>query len=231
MNSETEKSFKLLNVFTGIFVGVLVLVPSMSSKFIAIGPLNIVGSTLIFPITFIFNDIFTEVYGYKRSRRIIWTGMAMQIFAALFYYLIDIWQPAPFWHNQEAYSTILGQAPRIVLASLSAYFFGEFANSVILSKMKYTQNGQRGWSQGTRFVASTIVGEGLDSFVFMTVAFAGVMNAGDMIKTIFTIWGVKVAYEIVALPISIRFSNWVKSVEGIDSIDKPTETKYNPFSV
>ncbi len=88
----------------------------MSSKFIAVGPLVIVGSTLIFPITFIFNDILTEVYGYRRSRMIIWTGLAMQIFAALFYWIIDIWPAASFWHNQEAYSTILGQAPRIVLA-------------------------------------------------------------------------------------------------------------------
>jgi len=139
----TEKSFKLLNIFTGVFVGVLVLVPSMSSKFIAIGPFNIAGSTLIFPIAFIFNDVFTEVYGYKRSRRIIWTGMVMQIFAALFYWLIDIWTPASFWNNQAAYSSILGQAPRIVAASLSAYFFGEFANSVILSKMKYRQGGKK----------------------------------------------------------------------------------------
>jgi queuosine precursor transporter len=225
----TGKNFKLLNVFTGIFVGVLVLVPSMSSKFIAIGPLNIAGSTLIFPITFIFNDIFTEVYGYKLSRRIIWTGMAMQIFAALFYWIIDIWTPAPFWTNQAAYSTILGQAPRIVLASLSAYFFGEFANSVILSKMKYGQNGQRGFSQAARFVASTIVGEGFDSFIFMTVGFVGVLANSDLITTILTIWGIKVLYEIVALPISIPFANWVKRIEGIDVIDDPKKTSYNPI--
>ncbi len=227
----SEKSFKLLNIFTGIFVGVLVLVPSMSSKFIAIGKLTIVGSTLIFPITFIFNDIFTEVYGYARSRRIIWTGMAMQIFAALFYYLIEIWPAASFWHNQEAYSTILGQAPRIVLASLSAYFFGEFANSFVLSKMKYSQTGKRGLKQGWRFVASTIVGEGFDSLIFMSVGFLGVIALPDLIKTIFTIWGVKVLYEVIALPLSIPFSNWVKKIEGIDTIDNPIETKYNPFKI
>jgi hypothetical protein len=230
MNLET-KNYKLLNIFTGIFVGVLVLVPSMSSKFIAIGPLYIVGSTLIFPITFIFNDIFTEVYGYKLSRKIIWTGMAMQIFAALFYWLIDIWDPAPFFENQEAYSTILGQAPRIVIASLTAYFFGEFANSVILSKLKYKQNGKKGTSQSWRFVLSTLVGEGLDSFVFMLVAFFGVLATEDLFITILTIWGVKVLYEILVLPFSTRFANWVKKVEGIDVIDTPEKVKYNPFSL
>ncbi len=227
---QSLKEYKLLNIFTGIFVGVLVLVPSMSSKFIAIGPLNIAGSTLIFPITFIFNDIFTEVYGYSRSRKIIWTGMAMQIFAALFYWLIDIWQAAPFWSNQECYHSVLGQAPRIVLASLTAYFLGEFANSLVLSKMKFSQNGKKGFKQGWRFVASTIVGEGFDSLIFMTVGFIGVMATTDLIITILTIWGVKVLYEVFALTFSLRLANWVKKIEGIDTIDHPETTRYNPFS-
>jgi uncharacterized integral membrane protein (TIGR00697 family) len=224
-------SFKLLNIFTGIFVGVLVLVPSMSAKFIALGPFNIAGSTLIFPITYIFNDIFTEVYGYKRSRKIIWIGMGMQVFAAVFYWLIDIWQPAPFWHNQDAYHSILGQAPRIVVASLSAYFLGEFANSFVISKMKFLQNGKRGLSQGWRFVVSTVVGEGFDSFIFMSVAFAGIMANNDLIKTILTIWAVKVLYEIIVLPFTIRFSNYVKKIEGVDIIDTPEMTSYNPFNL
>lgn len=124
----------------------------MSSKFIALGPTAIVGSTLIFPITFIFNDMLTEVYSYRRSRVIIRTGMAMRIFAALFYWIIEIWPAPSFWSNQAAYETILGQAPRIVLASLSAYFCGEFVNSFILSKMKHRQGGKRGGSQAWRFV-------------------------------------------------------------------------------
>lgn len=226
---ENQPHSKLLPVFTGIFVGVLVLIPSMSSKFISIGPLNIAGSTLIFPITFIFNDMLTEVYGYSRSRKVIWTGMAMQIFAALFYWLIDIWQPASFWSNQEAYHSILGQAPRIVLAGVVAYFFGEFANSYILSKMKFQQDGKTGVKQGVRYVLSTIVGEGLDSILFMTIGFFGIMDNSALITTIFTIWGVKVLYEILALPFSISFSNWVKKIEGIDVIDNPEQTSYNPF--
>jgi uncharacterized integral membrane protein (TIGR00697 family) len=222
---------RLLPVFTGIFAAVLVLVPSMSSKFIAVGPLSIAGSTLIFPITFIFNDVLTEVYGFRLSRQVIWTGMAMQVFAALFYWLIDIWPAASFWSNQEAYSAILGQAPRIVAASLSAYFCGEFANSVVLSRMKYRQGGKRGVSQASRFVWSTVVGEGLDSLVFMSVGFLGVMPNRDLVKVILTIWSVKVLYEIVALPLSMRVANWVKRAEGVDAVDDPQRTSYNPFSV
>lgn len=226
----TESAGRFLPIFAGIFAAVLVLVPSMSSKFIAIGPLTIVGSTLIFPITFIFNDVLTEVYGYRRSRMIIWTGMAMQIFAALFYWIIEIWPAPSFWHNQEAYNTILGQAPRIVLASLSAYFFGEFANSIVLSKLKYRQSGERGFAQASRFVWSTVVGEGLDSLLFMTVAFLGVMPTGELFTVAATIWGIKVLYEIIALPFSMPMANWVKKIEGIDVIDNPLTTDYNPFS-
>src|SRR5205823_9697102 len=134
----------------------------------------------------------------------------MQIFAALFYWIIDIWPGASFFTNQTAYHTILGQAPRIVLASLSAYFCGEFANSFVVSKMKYRQGGRRGASQAARFVWSTVVGEGLDSFVFMTVGFFRVIPTTNLITTIFTIWIAKVLYEVIALPLSIPLANWVK---------------------
>ena len=156
MNQTTQEAslprYNLMPIFAGIFAAVLVLVPSMASKFIHIGSLVFVGSTLVFPITFIFNDILTEVYGYGQSRRMIWTGMGMQLFAAFFYWIIDIWPAPDFWHNQEAYSTILGQAPRIVVAGLTAYFCGEFANSTILSKLKFLQNGSRGLPQALRFI-------------------------------------------------------------------------------
>lgn len=228
--NSSKAAGRLLPVFTGVFTAILVLVPSMSSKFISLGPTEIVGSTLIFPITFIFNDMLTEVYGFKQSRVVIWTGMAMQVFAALFYWIIQIWPAPSFWANQAAYDTILGQAPRIVLASLSAYFFGEFANSVVLSKMKYKQDGRRGGAQASRFVWSTVVGEGLDSFVFMTVAFLGVMPTPQLFKIVGTIWVIKVAYEVLALPISMSFTNWVKRIEGVDVIDRPETTSYNPFA-
>jgi len=224
------KDLKLFTVFTGVFVAVLVLVPSTSSKFIAVGPFNVPGGSLIFPITFILNDVLTEVYGYSLSRRIIWTGMACQIFAAFTYWIVEIWPPAPMWHHQAAYTDILGVAPRISFASLTAYFCGEFANSVVVSKMKFAQKGARGLAQGWRFVASTIVGEGVDSVLFMTLGFLGNFAAGDVVKTTLTLWIAKVLYEVIALPFSVRFANWVKKVEGIDKIDYPDRVNYNPFA-
>jgi uncharacterized integral membrane protein (TIGR00697 family) len=218
-----------MNLFTGIFVTVLVLVASTASKFIAIGPFNISGATIIFPITYFFNDILTEVYGYQRSRQIIWTGLACQVLAAATYWLVGVWPPAPFWHNQEAYETILSSAPRITLASLTAYFCGEFANSVVLSKLKSLQSGKRGLRQAARFVGSTVVGEAIDSVVFMSVGFLGVLPTKNVVATIVTIYAFKVLFEIVALPFTVSASNWVKRVEGIDVIDRPNVTNYNPF--
>jgi queuosine precursor transporter len=229
-SQQSQPEGRLLPVFSGIFSAVLVLIPSMSSKFISLGATSIAGSTLVFPITFILNDVLTEVYGYRRTRSMIWTGMAMQVFAAFFYWIIDIWPAADFWKNQQAYSIILGQAPRIVLASLTAYFIGEFANSYIISRMKHHQGGRRGFEQAYRFVLSTIVGEGLDSILFMTIAFLGITPNAELIKIILTIWAVKVIYEIVMLPISMKIANLVKQIEGVDEIDNPETTNYNPFS-
>jgi uncharacterized PurR-regulated membrane protein YhhQ (DUF165 family) len=119
----------LLTVFTGLFVAVLVLIPSLSSKFIALGPVNLPAGTLIFPIAFILNTLLTEVYGYARTRLITWTAIGCQIFAALSYWIAGVWPSAPFWTDQAAYMTILGVAPRITLASFSAFFCGEFATA------------------------------------------------------------------------------------------------------
>ena len=208
-----EKDFKLYGTFMGIFVTVLV----------------ISGATLVFPITLIFNDILTEVYGYRRSRRIIWTGMGCQIFAAFMFFLVGIWPAAPFWNNQEAYNIILGTAPRIFLASLTAYFFSEFTNSLVLSRMKYRHQGKRGIYQSWRFVASTIAAETVDSIFFILIAFAGVLPVKNLLETMVTITVAKILYEIIALPFSIKFAGWVKNVEGIDKIDDPHHTNYNPF--
>lgn len=226
-----KEELKFINVITGVYVGALVLVPSMASKFISIGPFSMVASTLVFPITFIANDVLTEVYGYTRSRKIIWTGLVCQIFAAFMYWIIKIWPYPDFWSGQQAYETILGTAPRIAVASLSAYFFGEFANSLVLSKMKYSQAGKKGLRQGWRFVASTIVGEAVDSAVFSAIAFSGVLSLSKVIDISITIWVFKVLYEIVALPLSIPFANWLKRTEGLDQIDQPSLTSYNPFAI
>jgi len=225
------RAARLLVPLTGVFVACLVLIPSTASKFIALGPFALSGATLVFPIVFIFNDVLTEVYGYARARQVIWTGMACQVLASFFYWLVGMWPAATFWDNQAAYDSILGTTWRITIASLSAYFCSEFVNSYIMSRMKYFARGARGAAQAGRYIASTLVGQLVDSMIFMGVGFAGVLAKGDLVKTILTIWLAKTAYEVVALPLSMPFANWLKRVEGVDALDDPNRTNYNPFQV
>lgn len=226
-----QKDLKLLPIFSGLFVAVLILSTITSIKIFSVGPLTLPGGVIVFPLAFIFNDILTEVYGYARSRRVIWTGLGCYILTAVTLLIVDALPPASFWPNQAAFTAVLGFAPRVALAGIFAYFSGEFANSVVLSKMKYLEKGERGLKQDWRFVMSTIVGEGVDSIVFMVIAFIGAIPPRDLIKTILILYIVKVVYEIIALPISTRFANWVKKVEGLDTIDYPERTNYNPFAV
>jgi hypothetical protein len=227
----TQPQFRYLNIITGVFVTILVLVPSVASKFIAVGPFNLSGATLFFPLTYVFNDLLTEVYGYARSRQIIWTGLCCQVLAACMYWLITVWPSASFWHNQTAFETILGLAPRVTVASLSAYFCGEFLNSVVLSKLKYRQKGAVGLPLAGRFLMSTIVGEAIDTVIFLGVGFWGTMATSDLLITMVTVYIAKVIYEILALPMTMHLCSWLKKVEGVDKIDSPSDTTYSPFAM
>jgi uncharacterized integral membrane protein (TIGR00697 family) len=155
----------------------------------------------------------------------------MQVFAALMYALVVALPYPEFWKNQAAFEAVMGSTPRIALASITAYFLGEITNSFILSKMKYWQAGKVGIRQQWRFVLSTFFGEGVDTAVFLTLAFLFVMPTHILLTTIVTVWLFKVGYEIVALPFSTRIANWLKKQEGVDHIDRPGEIDYNPFKV
>lgn len=228
----TATSHRLLPVFTGLFVACLLISNvANAAKFVQIGFFTIAGGTLIFPISFIFGDILTEVYGYVQSRKVIWTGFASLILMSVFMYLLGKLPAPDFWSNQEGYDMMFGLVPRIIIASMAAYFCGEFCNSVVLSRMKFAVAGQRGWKQAWRFIASTIVGEAVDSVVFFSVAFYGVLANGDMVRAALSAYIIKLIIEIVMTPVSTRFSNWVKHVEGVDQIDLPGETTYNPFVI
>lgn len=231
MEHEHRERFPALPAITSFFTAILVLTPSASAKFVSFAGLNISGSTVFFPISYLFNDILTEVYGYERSRRIIWIGFAAQLFAAGMYALIQRLPAAPFWHNQAAFDAILGVAPRIVLASLTAYFVGEFVNSFTLSRLKFLQGGRTGARMAGRFVLSTFLGEFFDSLLFLTVGFYGVIPASDLLQTILTIWILKSLYEVISLPLSLPLAAWLKRREGVDKIDRPGETNYSPFKI
>jgi queuosine precursor transporter len=237
MNVNKASEMAFYPILLGIYVAVLVTAIGLSAKFVLISGLVLNGSTLVWPITFIFNDVFTEVYGYKRARKALYVGLASQVFAACMYGLVTALSHPAFWNNQHAYEIVLGQSPRIVAASLIAYFCGEYANSVVLSRLKYWQSSMKTGqvahagtrSQALRFVLSTIAGEAFDTLLFFPLAFLGTMPTSELLSAMATIYLVKVTYEVVALPLSMPFANWLKRQERIDVVDKPEETGYGLF--
>ncbi len=191
-----------------------------------IGAFTFGAGVLFFPMAYIFGDILTEVYGYQRTRRVIWAGFIAMAFAAIMASVVVALPPAPGWPNQAAYETIFGQTPRIVLASMIAYFCGEFVNSFVLAKMKIADNGKR---MGWRFVVSTVCGQGVDSLFFYPLAFYGIWENTILIKIMAAQWGLKIVVEIVLLPITIRIVRALKAAEAEDAYDR--DTNFTPFSL
>jgi len=224
--SEVTRNSKYFMYVAILFVVVLMISNTVGTKIIQLGPLSLAGAIFIFPISYIFGDILTEVYGYKASRKIIWSGFFAIIFMAFCYWLVKILPPAPFWNNQEAYDLILGGVPRIVVASITAYFLGEFSNSFVLSKMKVIMEGRHLWM---RTIGSTIIGEGVDSVIFATIAFAGLIPTPALISVILSGYIVKVAIEVLVTPLTYLVVNKLKKAEGIDIYDKGIS--YNPFQL
>lgn len=211
--------------FVGIFfVAVLLISNTVSAKVIQFGPLTVAGGIIVFPLSYIFGDILTEVYGYRGSRPIIWMGFVAQILMCLVYTIVQHLPAAGFWQHQAAFEAILGSVPRIVLASIIAYVIGEFSNSYVLSRMKVFMNGRKLWM---RTIGSTIVGEGVDSLVFAVIAFAGTLPWNALFMIVLSGYALKVAYEIVATPLTYFIVRKLKQAEGMDVYDR--EISYNPF--
>lgn len=206
------------------FVVVLLVSNTVVAKPVQIGPWLAGGDILIFAISYIFGDILTEVYGYARSRRVIWTGFGALIFMALIYTLVGLLPGDPNWGGHDAYTTILGQAPRIVLGSITAFFLGEFCNSFILAKLKVLTGGRWLW---TRTIGSTLVGQSIDTTTFCFIAFTGVLPASDIWKIVSFGIVSKVLYETLATPLTYAVVGWLKRAEGVDYYD--TTTDFNPF--
>lgn len=207
-----------------LFVAVLIISNVASSKILLLGPFTFDGGTILFPISYIFGDILTEVYGYSRSRRVIWSGFFCTALMALVLAIVGMLPPAPGWDHQEAYMAILGITPRIVLGSLIAYFSGEFSNSYILAKMKIWTRGRWLW---TRTIASTIVGEGVDTLLFVMIAFYGVLSSSLLISVIVSNYVFKVGVEACATPVTYAITNFLKRAENEDYYDYHTD--FNPF--
>ena len=206
-----------------IFVTCLLLSNLIAGKMWAVTEtVTLPAAVILFPVTYIIGDVFTEVYGFRKARTIIWLGFACSFFAVLVY-LITIDLPHPgFWENQGAYEAVLGTTPRVACASFAGYLFGEFSNSIILSKMKVLTNGKNLWM---RTILSTVVGEGLDSIIFILVSFWGTMDNSQVLKMIVFQYLFKVSYEVIFTPVTYGVVRWVKKKEDIDTFDR--DIKYN----
>ncbi len=221
-----EKSYKYLEYITGFFVAILLISNTASVKILTLGPFTFDGGTILFPLAYIFGDILTEVYGYKRSRRVIWIGFASVLLMAVIYGIVGMLPAAADWTNQGAYDAILGVVPRIVLASLVAYFAGEFSNSYVLAKMKVAMEGKFLWM---RTISSTVIGEGVDTLVFVMIAFYGTLPLSVLLAILLSNYIFKVAVEILFTPITYAIVSFLKKREHEDYYDE--KTNFNPFTL
>jgi hypothetical protein len=219
-----NNNYRYLGIISTFFVVVLIVSNIASTKIIGWQWLAFDGGTLLFPFSYIFGDILTEVYGYKQSRRVIWLGFGSAILMSLMLMMVGALPPAPGWENQSAYEKILGLTPRLVIASLLAYLIGSFSNSIILAKLKVWTNGRWLW---LRTIGSTVVGEFLDSVIFVVLAFGGILSWPLIGAVILSNYFLKTAIEIIFTPITYRLVNFLKRQEGEDYYDKATN--FNPF--
>lgn len=192
-----------------------------------IGPVSFFAGVLFFPISYLFGDVLTEVYGYARDRRVVWAGFAALVFASVMSAVIVHLPPSPEWRaNQPAVEAIFGNTPRIVLASIIAFWSGTFVNSYVLAKMKLWTNGRWLW---TRTIGSTVCGEAVDSALFCLIAFAGRMETNVLLGAIATQYVAKTLWEIVMTPVTYRVVAFLKRVENEDYYDRATD--FTPFSL
>jgi hypothetical protein len=220
------RRFRYLDLLTIGFVVVLLVSNLVGQKICRIGPLRLSGAQLLFPIAYICGDVFTEVYGYAASRRAIWIGFfAMGLLAVMGEVAVAL-PPAPDWPNQQAFATVFGLVPRFAVASLVAYWAGEFTNSFTLAKMKVLTEGRWLW---TRTIGSTVTGQAVDTALVIVIAFAGITSWRTIGIMIVSSYLIKVAYETLATPVTYLVVGWLKRAEGVDAFDRGTD--FNPFAL
>ncbi|MBN2062606.1 MAG: queuosine precursor transporter [Deltaproteobacteria bacterium] len=222
---ETRYSYRFVTV-VAIFIACIITANIIAVKLVNIFGFILPAAVLIFPISYITGDILTEVYGYRQARKVIWLGFLCNFFTVLAIWLGQIIPAAPFWDGQEAYARILGYAPRLLFASFVAYLAGAFSNSYLMAKIKIATRGRFLW---IRTIGSTLAGQGLDSFIFIILAFAGTMTFVTLVSTVITQWLVKCAYEIAVTPLTYVVVGYLKKKEGIDIYDH--DTRFNPLLI
>ena len=216
--------FRYLDYLIHVFVVVLMVSNLVGPKIVAIGPFRISGAQLLFPITYIFGDIFTEVYGYAASRRAIWTGFFASALLSVMALITVALPAAPDWPHQDAFETVFHFVPRMVIASLLAYWAGEFSNAYVMAKLKVWTKGRYLW---TRTIGSTVVGQFVDTAIVMVIAFGGSLTPGLIGNLILSGYLGKVIYEAVATPLTYAVVNFLKRRERVEIFDVATD--FNPF--
>jgi len=226
------RTYRYYDFILGAFVCVLLCSNLIGPAKVATVNLPLIGDftfgagVLFFPISYVFGDILTEVYGYARARRVIWSGLTALVFASIMATVVVKLPPAATWRGQEAYESIFGQTPRIVFASITAFFCGEFVNSYTLAKMKIWTNGNALWS---RIIGSTIAGEGVDTLVFYPAAFLFVWDTNQVLTVMAGNYTLKVLWEVLATPLTYKIVAALKRAEHEDYYDR--DTNFTPFSI
>lgn len=222
--SKEEKYSAWFVLVVAVFVTCLITANITAVKLIEVFGLILPAAILVFPLSYITGDVLTEVYGYSRARRVIWLGFVCNFILVLFIWVGQVLPPAVFWDGQAAYERILGYTPRLLGASFMAYLVGEFANAYVLAKMKIATRGRWLW---LRTIGSTVVGQGLDSAIFITLAFAGTIPMGGLAVAVITQWLAKSCYEAALTPLTYLVVKFLKRKEGVDVYDHTT--RFNPL--
>jgi len=217
--------FRYLDILINLFVVALMVSNLVAGKIVAFGSLRVSGAQILFPLTYIFGDVFTEVYGYSASRRAIWTGfIASSVLAAMGLIVVAL-PPAPEWHDQEAFEKVFYTVPRVIAGSLLAYWCGEFANAFVMAKLKVLTQGRHLW---VRTIGSTAVGQFVDTIIVMVFVFGGKVDIATILTLIGSGYVFKVVYEAAATPLTYLVVNTLKRLEGVDVFDRSTD--FNPFA-
>jgi queuosine precursor transporter len=224
--TSARRHFRYFDYVMAAFVAILLLSNLIgAAKLATLGGFTFGAGILFFPVSYVIGDVLTEVYGYANARRCIWAGFSALVFMAFMSWVVVAMPPAPGWDGQSAYESVFGQVPRIVIASMLAFWAGEFVNSFVLAKMKIWTQGKHLWS---RTIGSTVFGQAVDSAIFYPVAFLGVWETQAVVTVMFTNWALKVLWEAVLTPITYGVVGWMKAREGVDVYD--TGTEFSPFA-
>lgn len=214
----TKKSFVYYEILVALFVTVLIVSNIASVKLAQVGGLVFDAGTILFPLAYIIGDIITEIYGFKRMRRLIYIGLSMLAITSLTFWIVGLLPSPADWQNQDSYDAILGVVWRIVMASMVAFFVGELLNSYVLAKLKIKTQGKKLWN---RLVSSSAIGSLVDTIIFSLLAFGGTVSGDVMFQLIATVYGIKLATEILLSPLTMRVIAYLKKKERLDTFEEP----------